>query len=183
MNIALLGIKGEYANLSDLYFAVWDMIPPYNFVWVDFKGKRLQTGVKKVDEDPIAAINKSVGGGFSQTDEQDFVELISYDSEGLPVLNFDGPNRSEKGWINAKDICINALLKELQEMDILDWRCQYPSIREGICWRVDIYGSIYGSSDKGEEKIEKHLSGQARFPNDWQRFGKAIAAFVESCQN
>ncbi|MCL2486484.1 MAG: hypothetical protein FWE86_02650 [Oscillospiraceae bacterium] len=177
MDVAGFGINGEYTGLTDLYFAVWDMIPPYNYIWIDFKGKRLLTGTKKDNEDPVAAIkNNPSGPNADQDDEEDFVELISYDADGNPVVKFEDPDlaekgRGKKGWIKAKEADINTLLRELQDMDILGWRNQYPSIRDGICWRVDLYGS----------PGEKHMSGQARFPAEWHRFGKAVAAFAESC--
>lgn len=60
----------------------------------------------------------------------------------------------------------------MEEIKLLDWRNSYPSLNEGLCWRIDVYGRGF----------EKHMSGQARFPKEWNAFGKSLNALVSLVQ-
>ncbi|MBP3414320.1 MAG: hypothetical protein J6L81_03865 [Clostridia bacterium] len=162
-------LNNEYSKLHHLHFAVWNMIKPINFIWVDFDEQCVRCGVKNEPDDPIAAMREE-----EAAKDEVFVELISYDDDGMPVLGFD-PKESEKPYTEypAQSDDLVAFLCDLQELDILSWRNQFPSLREGLCWRIDIYY---------DEKGEKHMSGQTRFPPDWAAFGKSLNALVEKVQ-
>ena len=160
-------IKPEYRSITDLYFAVWDMTPPYNYIWVDFAGRRLSKGTKKVDEDPIQTRREA--NPIDLLKRMDYVELISYDEQGRAVLGFDKSDAIDDRGIPANRKDLDDFLSDLQDIGILDWREQYPSMRDGLCWRIDIY------SDDGE----KHMSGQTRFPQEWAAFGRAMAILID----
>lgn len=163
-----IAINKEYGRLSELFFAVWNVNPPINYIWVDFEGRRVMCG----QNDEICDLAgerrnlKQQGGKF--------IELISYDENGEPILNFDNFSFEEEvPFIDANKADLVKFLEVLQKIDILSWRNNFPSRREGISWRVDIY------SQNGSEK---HSSGQARFPTEWAEFGRAISALVQSVQ-
>ena len=161
-------LNNEYSKFTDLHFAVWNMIKPINFIWVDFEEKCVRCGVKDEPNDPVRdELDAAAAKG------ETFVELISYDESGSPVLGFD---ESEKKYpfdsYPASEDDLLAFLCDLQELDILSWRNQFPSLREGLCWRIDIY--YHGG--------EKHMSGQTRFPPDWNEFGKSLNALVDRVQ-
>ena len=163
-------IKPEYQKITDLYFAVWDMAPPYNYIWVDFAGGRLSKGTKKIDEDPIKTRREA--NPIDLLDRMDYVELISYDEQGRAMLGFEQPD-SDDGGIPANRRYLDAFLRDLQDIDILAWREQYPSMRDGLCWRIDIY----------TEGGEKHMSGQTRFPQEWAAFGRAMAVLIDRVES
>ena len=102
------------------------------------------------------------------------MELISYDENGEAIRNFDNFSFEEEiPFLKANRADLLKFLGVLQSIDILSWRNSFPSQRDGISWRVDIY------SQNGSEK---HSSGQARFPAEWAEFGRAISALVQSVQ-
>lgn len=155
-----------YSEITDLHFAVWNMIKPVNFIWVDFADKCVRCGVKDEPDDPIKAEREQ-----NEAMKDEFVELISYDEDGRPVLGFDGEAQKEEPYASysADDIQLGEFTDELKRIDLLSWRNQYPSMREGLCWRIDVY---YNGG-------EKHMSGQSRFPAEWASFGKALNLLVE----
>lgn len=163
-----MAINKEYGRISELFFAVWNVNPPINYIWVDFENRRVMCG----QNDEICDLAgerrnlKQQGGKF--------VELISYNENGEPILNFDNFSFEEEvPFIDANQADLIKFLEVLQKIDILSWRNSFPSRREGISWRIDIY------SQNGSEK---HSNGQARFPTEWAEFGRAISALVQSVQ-
>ena len=91
------------------------------------------------------------------------------------IRNFDCFSFEEEiPFLKANRADLLRFLAVLQKIDILSWRSSFPSQREGISWRVDIYSENGG---------EKHSSGQARFPAEWAEFGKSISALVQSVQS
>ncbi len=161
-------LNSEYSKFTHLHFAVWNMIKPINFIWVDFEEKCVKCGVKDEPDDPIQA-EREAEAAKGET----FVELISYDDDGAPVLGFDEKDSPKPYDIYPADPDdLVAFLCDLQDLEILSWRNQFPSLREGLCWRIDIY----------YEGGQKHMSGQTRFPPDWEAFGKSLNALVEKAQ-
>ena len=161
-----ININKEYGRLSELFFAVWNVSPPVNYIWVDFDNQQVMCG----QHDEICDLagerrNLKAQGGK-------FVELISYDENGEAIRNFDNFGE-ELPFLKANRADLLSFLSVLQQIDILSWRNSFPSQRDGISWRVDIY------SQNGSEK---HSSGQARFPTEWAEFGRAISALVQSVQ-
>ena len=164
-----LTINKEYGRISELFFAVWNVNPPINYIWVDFENKRVMCGQNDEICD-LAGERRNI-----KTQGGKFVELISYDENGEPILNFDNFSFEEDApFVEASQADLMKFLSVLQKIDILSWRSSFPSRREGISWRVDIY------SQNGSEK---HSSGQARFPLEWAEFGRSISALVQSVQN
>ena len=164
-----ININKEYGRLSELFFAVWNVSPPVNYIWVDFDNQQVMCG----QHDEICDLagerrNLKAQGGK-------FVELISYDENGEAIRNFDSFSFEEEiPFLRANRADLLNFLAVLQSIDILSWRNSFPSQRDGISWRVDIY------SQNGSEK---HSSGQARFPTEWAEFGRAISALVQSVQS
>ncbi len=163
-----ININEEYSRISELFFAVWNVDPPINYIWVDFASEQVVCG----QHDQICDLAgerrslKAQGGRF--------VELISYDENGEAIRNFDGYSFEEKiPFLKANRADLLQFLGVLQTVEILSWRNNMPSKREGISWRIDIYSSN-GS--------EKHSKGQARFPKEWTDFGKAISELVQAVQ-
>lgn len=163
-----LNINKEYSRLSELFFAVWNVEPPINYIWVDFDNEQVMCG----QHDEICDLagerrNLRAQGGK-------FVELISYDENGEAIRNFDAFSFEEEiPFLKANRADLMRFLGVLQKIDILSWRSSFPSQREGISWRIDIY------SGNGSEK---HSKGQARFPVEWAEFGKSISMLVQSVQ-
>jgi hypothetical protein len=163
-----LDINKEYSRISELFFAVWNTSPPINYIWVDFENEKVVGG----HHDSVCDLAgerrnlRNQGGRF--------VELISYDEKGNAIRNFDNYTFEEDvPFVKANRADLLRFLAVLQQIDILSWRNSFPSQREGISWRVDIYSSN-GS--------EKHSSGQARFPLNWAEFGRAIGELLQSAQ-
>ena len=161
-------INKEYSRINELFFAVWNVKPPINYIWVDFEAGQVMCG----QSDEICDLagerrNLKAQGGK-------FVELISYDENNEAICNFDNYAFEEEApFLPANRADMLKFLGILQKIDILSWRNHFPSQRDGISWRVDIYSSN-GS--------EKHSSGQARFPVEWAEFGRGISALVQSVQ-
>lgn len=164
-------VNKEYSGLTDMYFAVWNgEKAPANYILVSFSERKLDCGVQPVAADLVEA---RLSG---ESEENQFVELISYSEDGTPVLNFDEPKSDENEVDNRKSIDEASLMKFLsimEKIDILSWRNNFSSSREGLCWRIDIYTS---------EGFNKHIKGQARFPSEWSAFGLAMNELVESAK-
>ena len=164
-----ISINKEYSRISELFFAVWNVSPPVNYIWVDFANQQVMCG----QHDEIC----DLAGERKNLREQGgkFVELISYDENGEAIRNFDCFSFEEEiPFLKANRADLLRFLAVLQKIDILSWRSSFPSQREGISGRVDIYSENGG---------EKHSSGQARFPAEWAEFGKSISALVQSVQS
>jgi len=157
----------QYLQITDLHFAVWNMIKPVNFIWVDVKNRCVKVGTKDDSTDTVQDIREA-----KLAAKDAFVELISYDANGVPILHFDDDDE-DAGFIDgfttyrAKADDLVTFLSDMEDIGILDWK-NYPSLREGQCWRIDIY-YIGG---------EKHISGQSRFPAQWAEFGKALTGLI-----
>lgn len=161
-------INREYGRISELFFAVWNVKPPINYIWVDFDGGQVMCGQHDEICD-LAGERRSI-----QAQGGKFIELISYDENGEAIRNFDNYSFEEEApFLAANRSDLLQFLGVLQNIDVLGWRNNFPSQRDGISWRVDIYSSN-GS--------EKHSKGQARFPVEWAEFGRAISALVQSVQ-
>ncbi|MDR1003181.1 MAG: hypothetical protein LBL82_07935 [Oscillospiraceae bacterium] len=167
-------LSKEYAQITDLYFAVWsDSGTPVNYILLDFSAKRLERGEQAAAEDPIEKRRAP------KDDQSDFVELIKYSADGTPIYNFDEPKKDEgQKPKDTRDVIadgdIEEFLSALQKVDIFSWRNNMPSNREGLSWRVDIYAA---------NDFSKHMSGHARFPLDWSQFVTALNKLVErSCK-
>lgn len=160
-------VNREYSKITNMYFAIWQGDESANYILIDFANARMERGSQPVANDIIAARRR-------EDDDNAFVELISYDRDGRPILNFDDPadDEPEDMGVPVPKSAIEQLRLQLQAVDILSWRNNLPSSRKGISWRIDIYS----------EGGEKHMSGQARFPTEWTRFSKAVSALVESCE-
>lgn len=161
----------NYAKITDLYFAVWNMYPPINFIWIDFKSGTLKIGERKKETDGVADYAEAV-----KKASENFIELISYDSTGKPILNFEGkPSVPEepcdKYLLDRNDLA--TFLVDMEDVGLLDWKPQYPSLREGQCWRIDIY----------MRDGEKHYSGQTRYPERWADFGRSLGGLVNKARN
>lgn len=162
-------INEEYGRISELFFAVWNVDPPINYIWVDFEAEQVMCGQYERVCD-LAGERRSIRAQGGK-----FVELISYDENGEAIRNFDGCSFEEKvPFLKASRADLLRFLGELQKVEILSWRNNLPSKREGISWRIDIY------SGNGSEK---HSKGQARFPKEWADFGKAISTLVQAVQD
>ena len=158
-----------YQRFSDLHFAVWNMIKPVNYIWVDFDDRCVRCGVKNEPTDAIADERAA-----AELAKDAFIELISYDEDGSPILGFDDEAvKKDYAEYPASDEDIAAFLGDMESIDLLGWRNQFPSLREGLCWRIDVY----------YEGGEKHISGQARFPQEWTAFGKSLNALVKRSQD
>ena len=157
-----VNINKEYGRICELFFAVWNVSPPVNYIWVDFDNQQVMCG----QHDDVCDLAGERRNLRSQGGK--FVELISYDENGEAIRNFDSFSFEEA---NRADLL--SFLATLQKIDILSWRNTFPSQRDGISWRVDIYSENGG---------EKHSTGQARFPAEWAEFGKSISALVQSVQ-
>ncbi|MBQ4312887.1 MAG: hypothetical protein IJC18_01635 [Clostridia bacterium] len=160
----------QYLDITDLHFAVWNMIKPVNFIWIDFTDKCVRCGSK---DEPTDTIKEDIE--LQEAQKEAFQELISYDEDGLPVLCFDKePGRNDDPYTTypADDADLLGFLGDMEEIDMLSWRTQYPSLREGLCWRIDVYFN----------EGEKHFSGQARFPQNWAEFGKSLDGLVKRVQ-
>jgi hypothetical protein len=161
-------INNEYDKITELYFAVWNMIKPVNFIWVNFRERTVRCGSWGIFDDPKKAAEE-----FDSNKGEEFVELISYDNNGRPVLSFDEQQFNVPGSCSeAAAADLLHFLETLESIDFLNWRPLYPSLREGLCWRIDTY----------MEDGQKHYSGQSRFPSQWAAFGKALNELVESVQ-
>lgn len=161
-----------YSGFTDLHFAVWNMIKPVNYIWIDFVDRCVRCGVK---DEPTDAIQDERAALEALKDR--FVELISYDAEGKPVLSFDDSrpvleNVDYQSYPTTLSD-LELFLDEMEEIDLLGWKEQWPSLREGLCWRIDCY----------YEGGEKHLSGQSRFPEHWTLFGKSLNGLVKKAQD
>lgn len=160
-----------YSQFTDLHFAAWNMIKPINYIWIDFVDKCVRCGVK---DEPTDAVQDEKAAIEAQKDK--FVELISYDGDGKPILSFDESRAvlEETDYISypvsSADLAL--FLEEMEEIGLLGWKNQFPSLREGLCWRIDCY---YGDE-------EKHMSGQSRFPEHWALFGKSLNGLVKKAQ-
>ena len=163
-----ININKEYGRISELFFAVWNVSPPVNYIWVDFENEQVMCG-QHDDTCDLAGERRNLRSQGGK-----FVELISYDENGEAIRNFDSFSFEEEiPFLKANRADLLSFLSVLQNIDILSWRNSFPSQRDGISWRVDIY------SDNGSEK---HSSGQARFPTEWAEFGKSISTLVQSVQ-
>ena len=163
-----LEINKEYSRISELFFAVWNNNPPINYIWIDFENQQVVGG----HHDAIC----DLAGERRRLNDQGgkFVELISYDENGKPILHFDNYTFEEDvPFVKANRADLLRFLAVLQKIDVLSWRNSFPSHREGISWRLDIY-SVNGG--------EKHSSGQARFPVYWAEFGKALGELLQAAQ-
>lgn len=160
-------INREYSRITDLYFAVWEQNKTANYIWVKVDKSRLESGVQPVAED---LIEKARGG---DEDTNSFIELISYAEDGTPILHFDDPEEEaeevEKGTPISEE-ALGRFVEKLQKMDILSWRNHFPSNRQGLSWRIDIYSTTG----------QKHMDGQARFPIEWSAFSKAMSELVDA---
>lgn len=144
------------------------MIKPVNFIWVNFRDRTVRCGAWDIFGDPKKAAEE-----FEASRGEDFVELISYDRNGKPVLSFDDVQFNIPGsCADASPSDLLKFLETLESIDFLNWRPSYPSLREGLCWRIDTY----------TEDGQKHYSGQSRFPQQWTAFGKALNELVSSVQ-
>ncbi len=162
-------INKEYSRISELFFAVWNVNPPINYIWVDFANNCLMCGQNDRICDLAGERRNQRGQGGK------FVELISYDKNGEPILNFDSFSSDDGArFVAASRSDLMKFLATLQKIDILSWRNSFPSRREGISWRVDIYSENGG---------QKHSNGQARFPMEWTEFGQSISTLVQSVQS
>ncbi len=163
-----ININKEYSRISELFFAVWNVNPPINYIWVDFENEKVMCGQHDEICD-LAGERRSIKAQGGK-----FVELISYDENGEAIRNFDTYSFEEDvPFLKANRADLLKFLGVLQSIDILSWRSNFPSQREGISWRVDIYSN---------NNSEKHSKGQARFPLEWSEFGKAISSVVQSVQ-
>ena len=75
-----ININKEYGRLSELFFSVWNVSPPVNYIWVDFENEQVMCG----QHDEICDLagerrNLKAQGGK-------FVELISYDEKPSEIL-------------------------------------------------------------------------------------------------
>lgn len=162
-------INEEYSRISELFFAVWNGNPPINYVWVDFENGQVLCGQHDAVCD-LAGERRSI-----QAQGGRFVELISYDENGEAIRNFDNCCFEENPpfqKVSRADLI--RFLGVLQTIEILSWRNNMPSKREGISWRVDIYS---------KNNSEKHSKGQARFPKEWTDFGKAVSELLQAVDN
>lgn len=160
----------QYLQITDLHFAVWNMVKPVNFIWVDVKNRCLKVGTKDEATDTVQDVIDA-----RQAQKDAFIELISYDEEGKPILRFDEDEAVfEDGYTtykaSAEDLVI--FLSDMEDIGLLEWK-NYPSLREGVCWRIDVH---YAGG-------EKHISGQSRFPAQWTEFGKALNGLVRKVQS
>lgn len=160
-----------YAQFTDLHFAVWNMIKPINYIWIDFTSRCVRCGVKDEPTDAVQDERAAIAAA-----KDSFVELISYDADGKPVLGFDEEapiiEDSNRQTYPCSESDLELFLEELEEVNLLGWKNQFPSLREGLCWRIDCY---YGGK-------EKHMSGQSRFPEQWTLFGKSLNGLVKKAQ-
>ncbi len=160
-----LVLNREYSQITDLYFAVWEDKGAANYIWVKIADKKLETGVQAVAEDPVAA-------KLDGDNKRPFIELITYAEDGTPILNFDRPeddiNSNDCGSDIPEEV-LESFRLSLQKLDILGWRNHFPSNRQGVSWRIDIYKS----------SGQKHMDGKARFPMEWGAFSKAMSELVE----
>lgn len=157
----------KYRDITDLHFAVWNMIKPVNFIWVDINDCCVKCGVKDQTTDTVADQRQ-----FEEQQKNAFVELIAYDDDGNPMLGFDEPIKKQKypySVYKATPEELEAFLGDMEEIELLNWRNSFPSLNEGLCWRIDVYAKTG----------EKHMSGQARFPKAWSAFGKSLNALVQ----
>lgn len=171
-----VNINEEYSRISELFFAVWNAQPPINYIWVDFENSQVMCGQYERVCD-LAGERRSVRSQGGK-----FVELISYDENGEAIRNFDNCSFEEKPpFLKANRADLLKFLGQLQSVEILSWRGNLPSKREGISWRIDIYS---GSAEANVPAHigEKHCKGQARFPKEWTQFGKAISELVQAVQ-
>ena len=160
----------QYLRITDIHFAFWNMIKPVNFIWVDVKDRCVKVGSKDEATDTVQDTLEA-----QNASKDAFVELISYDAAGEPVLNFEEKQTEyEDGYTtykaSAEDLVI--FLSDMEDIGLLEWK-NYPSLREGVCWRIDIH-SVDG---------EKHISGQSRFPQQWAEFCKALNGLVKKVQS
>jgi len=163
--------NSAYSSFTDLHFAVWNMIKPINYIWIDFTDRCVRCGVKNEPTDAVQDERAAIAA-----QQERFVELISYDADGKPILSFDDSrpvldNVDYESYPTTEGD-IKLFLEEMEEIGLLGWKEQWPSLREGLCWRIDIY------YDGGE----KHLSGQSRFPEQWNLFGKSLNGLVKKAQ-
>ena len=160
-----LVLNREYSQITDLYFSVWEDKGAANYIWVKIADKKLETGVQAVAEDPIAA-------KLDGSNKNPFIELITYAEDGTPILNFDQPeedlNNKECG-VDIPEEALESFRLALQKFDILSWRNHFPSNRQGVSWRIDIY----------KTSGQKHMDGKARYPMEWGAFSKAMSEIVE----
>lgn len=68
-----------YQQITDLHFAVWNMIKPINFIWVDVANGCVKCGVK--DEPTDTVIDQRE---FDKQQQEALVELIAYDDKASP---------------------------------------------------------------------------------------------------
>ncbi len=160
----------QYLQITDIHFAFWNMIKPVNFIWVDVKDRCVKVGSKDEATDTVKDVLDA-----KEAKKDSYIELISYDSDGEPVLNFDGDGAEyDDGYTtykaSAEDLVI--FLSDMEDIGLLEWK-NYPSLREGVCWRIDIH-SVSG---------EKHFSGQSRYPQQWAEFCKALNGLVKKVQS
>ena len=146
------------------------MIKPVNFIWVDVKDRCVKVGTKDEATDTVLDVIAA-----KEARKDAYVELISYDDAGEPVLNFEERIiEYEDGYTtypaSAEDLVI--FLSDMEDIGLLDWK-NYPSLREGVCWRIDIH-HVGG---------EKHISGQSRYPQQWAEFCKALNGLVKKVQS
>ena len=163
----------DYQHFEHLHFAVWNMIKPVNFIWIDFGDKCVRCGSKDEATDAVVDEREAI-----EERKNAFIELISYDSDGNPVLGFDEVDRGKPidprySEYPLSDEDLEAFLCDMSELELLSWRNHFPSMREGLCWRIDVYYN-------GEEK---HMSGQSRFPDKWVEFGKSLGGLVKKAQS
>jgi len=159
----------QYLQITDLHFAVWNMIKPVNFIWVDVKNRCVKVGSKDEATDTVQDIVEAKTAA-----KEAYIELISYDENGTPILRFDEDSQFDDGYTTykakAEDLVI--FLSDMEDIGLLEWK-NYPSLREGVCWRIDVH-YIGG---------EKHISGQSRFPAQWTEFGKALNGLIKKVQS
>lgn len=146
------------------------MTKPVNFIWVDVENRCVKVGSK---DEPTDTVQDIIDARAAARDK--YIELIFYGEDGAPILNFDDEAAVfEDGYTTyrarAEDLVI--FLSDMQDIDLLGWK-NYPSLREGICWRIDIH---YPGG-------EKHISGQSRFPAQWSEFGKALNGLIKKVQS
>ena len=163
----------DYRSFQHLHFAVWNMVKPINYIWIDFEDGCVRCGTK---DEPTDAVKDEIEA--IEQRKNAFIELISYDDEGKPLLGFDSADdpyvmdsRCTEYPVSEDDLA--AFLCDMHDMELLSWRNHFPSMREGLCWRIDIY----------YEGGEKHLSGQSRFPEHWVEFGKTLGNLVKKAQS
>ena len=112
-----ININKEYGRISELFFAVWNVSPPVNYIWVDFENEQVMCGQHDNTCDLAGERRnlRSQGGKF--------VELISYDENGEAIRNFDSYSFEEEiPFLKANRADLLSFLSVLQKIDILSWR-------------------------------------------------------------